>query len=166
MDLTCQTSELPHLESSCSPGSTEMYAGPTRWQRLRAVAQTRSLLPSDTAIQALATNDGPYVLHVASSPLSHFAIGSLPPQGTSTLVRPTQAASARARLLLRSQHVTGATDSLDADLQVEAVLQKAATRAACLAGLPKAPLCSSKVLAALQPHSPASVPAADQKVPN
>ena len=166
MDITCQTSELPHLESSCSPGSTEMDAEPTRWQRLRAVAQTRSLLPSDTAIKALATNDGPYALHVASSPLSHFAIDSLPPQGIGTLVRPAQAASARARVLLQSQHVSGVIDSLDADLQVEAVLQKAANRAACLAGLPKAPSCSSKVLAALQPHSPASVPATDQKVPN
>ena len=164
MDMVCQTSELPQLESSCSPGSAEMYVEPTRWQRLRAVAQTRSLLPSETAIKALPTNDGPYALHVSSSPLSHFAIDSLPPQGTGTLNRPAQAASARARVLLQSQHVCGVTDSLDADLQVEAVLQKAANRAARLAGLPKAPPCSSKVLAALQPCSPATVAAADQKV--
>lgn len=162
MDIVCQTSELPHLQSSCSPGSTEMYVEPTRWQRLRAVAQTQTLLPSDTAIQAIATRDAPYALHVASSPLSHFAIDSLPPQGA--VIGPVQAASARARVLLQSQHVSGVTDSLDADLQVEAVLQKAANRAACLAGLSKAPSCSTKVLTTLQPHSSARVPAADQQV--
>ena len=146
-----------------------MHAEPTRWQRLRAVAQTRSLLPSDTAVSsmALASNGGPYALHVASSPLDHFVIGSCHHQGTGTLSRPAQATSARARVLLRSQHVSGVTDSLDADLQVEAVLQRAAKRAACLAGLPRAPSSSSIVLAALplQPHSPASMPAADPQVP-
>ena len=166
MDKVCQTSELPHLESSCSPGSTEMYVEPTRWQRLCAGAQTQCLLPSDTAIKALATNDGPHALHVASSPLSHFAIDSLLPQDTGTFIRPDQAASAQARVLLQSQHVSGVTDSLDADLQVEAVLQKAANRAACLAGLSKAPSCRSTVLAALHTYSSASVPAADQQVPH
>lgn len=165
MDAVCQMSEMPCLQSSCSPGSPEMHAELTRWQRLRAVAQTRSLLPSDSAMSAMApaSNDGPYALHVASSPLDHYLVDSCPHQGTGTLSRPTQGASARARVLLRSQHVSGVTDSLDADLQVEAVLQRAANRAACLAGLPRAPSCGSKVLAALplQPHPPA----ADPKVP-
>lgn len=162
MDAVCQISEL---QSSCSPGSPDMHAEPTRWQRLRAVAQTRSLLPSHTAVSSMAhaSSDGLYALHVASSPLDHDTIDSCPHQATGTLSRPDQAASARARVLLRSQHVSGVIDSLDADLQVEAVLQRAANRAACLAGLPRAPSRGSTVLAALplQPHPPA----ADSKVP-
>ena len=168
MDIVCQTPELPHLQSSCSPENAETYAEPTRWQRLRASAQTQSLLPADTAIKALTTYEGPYALHVSSLPLSHFAIGSLPPQDTGILSKPAQVASARARVLLQSQHISGVTDSLDADLQVEAVLQKAANRAACLAGLPRAPSSCSKVLSPLppQPYSLIIVPAADQKVPD
>lgn len=165
MDIVCQLPELPHLESSCSPENADAYAEPTRWQRLRAVAQTRSLLPADAAIKALAVEEGPYALHVASSPLSHF--DSLPYQDIGILSRPTQIESARARVLLQSQHVSGVTDSLDADLQVEAVLRKAANQAACLAGLPRAPPRRSKVLAGLplQSHSPTSMPPVDQKVP-
>ncbi|KAL3139777.1 hypothetical protein ABBQ38_004080 [Trebouxia sp. C0009 RCD-2024] len=163
MDIVCQLPELPHLESSCSPENADAYAEPTRWQRLRAVAQTRSLLPADAAIKALAVEEGPYALHVASSPLSHF--DSLPYQDIGILSRPTQIESARARVLLQSQHVSGVTDSLDADLQVEAVLRKAANQAACLAGLPRAPPRRSKVLAGLplQSHSPTSMPPVDQK---
>lgn len=166
MDIVCQPPDLPHLESSCSPENADAYAEPTRWQRLRAVAQSQNLLPTDTAIKALAVEEGPYALHVASSPLTHF--DSLPDQNIGILNRPTQIESTRARVLLHSQHISGVIDSLDADLQVEAVLRKAANQAACLAGLPRAPPRCSKVLAdlPLQSCSPTNMPSADQKVPH
>lgn len=168
MDIVSQPAELPRLESSCSPENAETYAEPTRWQRLRAVAQTQSLLPADSATKALAVDDGPYALHVASSPLSHFAIDSLLYQDTGILTRPAQIESARARVLLQSQHISGVTDSLDADLQVEAVLRKAANQAACLAGLPRAASRCNKALPGLQlqPCSPTRMPHADSKVPH
>ena len=145
---------LPNLQPSCSPEASEEGAELTRWQRLRSLAQTKSLLPSATIGTAIAAFDGNHAIHIASSPLDLYARPAVPHHSLGVGPRhPGQLASARARSLLQRQPAGAVTDSLDADLQVEAVLQKAAGRAACLAGLPRAPPSHSKVLANLSPNS-------------
>ena len=142
---------IPRLQPSCSPDTSEGIAELTRWQKLRSLAQTKSLLPSSAPNQAIAAYSGLHANHVASSPLDQFAAPAMQyPNLAAVPTQPGQLASARARLLLQSQHEGTMTDSLDADLQVEAVLRKAASRAACLAGLPRAPPSRSKVLANLR----------------
>ena len=142
---------VPRLQPSCSPDTSEGIAELTRWQKLRSLAQTKSLLPSSAPNQAIAAYSGLHANHVASSPLDQFAAPAMQyPNLAAVRTQPGQLASARARLLLQSQHEGTMTDSLDTDLQVEAVLRKAASRAACLAGLPRAPPSRSKVLANLR----------------
>ena len=149
----CDTPQLPTLQSSCSPDNSDATAELTRWQRLRGLAQTKSLLPPSAPSRAIAVGGSPHASHTASSRLDHFKIPAMAPQDLAVVLRqPGKFASARARSLLESQHVISISDSLDADLQVEAVLRKAAARAACLAGLPKEPASQCKVLAT-QPNS-------------
>ncbi len=149
--MSCDIPELPMLQSSCSPENSEGSGELTRWQRLRTLAQTKSLLPASAPSKAMTAYGGPHTIHVTSSPLDHFATPAMPHQDLAIAPRkPGQLASVRARSLLQSQRESIVSDSLDADLQVEAVLRKAAGRAACLAGLPKAPPSQNKVLANLQ----------------
>ena len=145
---------LPKLQPSCSPEASEEGAELTRWQRLRSLAQTKSLLSSATLDKTIAAFGGHDAIHIASSPLDLYARPAVPHYGLGVGSRqPGQLASARARSLLQSQPAGAVTDSLDADLQVEAVLRKAAGRAVCQAGLPRAPPSHSKVLATLSPDS-------------
>ncbi len=145
---------LPKLQPSCSPEASEEGAELTRWQRLRSLAQTKSLLPSATLDKPIAAFGGHHAINIASSPLDLYARPAVPHHGLGVGSRqPGQLASARARSLLQCQPAGAVTDSLDADLQVEAVLRKAAGRAVCQAGLPRAPPSHSKVLANLSPNS-------------
>ena len=151
---SCMSSRAPGtpgFQPSCGTDNSEGAAELTRWQKLRSLAQTKSLLPSSAPTQAIAAYSGLRANHVASSPLDQFAAPAMQyPNLAAVHTQPGQLASARARSLLQSQHEATMTDSLDADLQVEAVLRKAASRAACLAGLPRAPPSRSKVLANLR----------------
>ncbi len=145
---------LPKLQPSCSPEASEEGAELTRWQRLRSLAQTKSLLPSTTTGTAIAAYGGHHAIHIASSPLDLYARPAVPHHSLGVGSRqPGQLASARARSLLQCQPAGAVTDSLDADLQVETVLRKAAGRAVCQAGLPRAPPSHSKVLAKVSPNS-------------
>lgn len=166
MNCSFERTELPQLQSSCSPESPEVYAQPTKWQKLRAVAQSQSLLPANAASKALLAYGGNHTLHVASSPLDHLNVPVLDHSDADFLRQPAHPASAKARLLLKSQHVSGVTDSLDADLQVEAVLRKAASRAAHMAGMQResSPRIKSSSAVPLQP--PVSIPAGDHEVPH
>lgn len=145
---------LPKLQPSCSPEASEEGAELTRWQRLRSLAQTKSLLPSATLDKAIAAFGGHHAIHIASSPLDLPARPAVPHHSLGVGPRQFgQLASATARSLLQCQPGGAVTDSLDADLQVEAVLRKAAGRAVCLAALPSARPSHSKVLANLSPNS-------------
>ena len=145
---------LPKLQPSCSPEASEEGVELTRWQRLRSLAQTKSLLPSATLDKTIAAFGGHHAINIASSPLDLYARPAVQHHGLDVGSRqPGQLASARARSLLHCQPADAVTDSLDADLQVEAVLRKAAGRAVCQAGLPRAPPSHSKVLANLSPNS-------------
>ncbi|DBA67260.1 TPA: hypothetical protein ACH3X2_001569 [Trebouxia sp. C0005] len=148
------TLTLPKLQPSCSPEASEEGAELTRWQRLRSLAQTKSLLSSATLDKTIAAFGGHDIIHIASSPVDLYARPAVPHHGLGVGSRqPGQLASARARSLLQCQDAGAVTDSLDTDLQVEAVLRKAAGRAVCQAGLPRAPASHSKVLANLSPNS-------------
>ena len=164
MDCSFENTELPQLQSSCSPESPEIHAQPTKWQKLRAVAQSQSLLPAHAASKSLLAYGVDHALHIASSSLDHLNVSVLQYPDTYLLRQPAHLASAKAKLLLKSQHVSGVTDSLDADLQVEAVLRKAASRAAHMAGMPRVPSPRIPSSTALPSQPPTSTPAGDHQV--
>ena len=134
------------LQSSCSPDGSEGLAQLTRWQKLRNLAQTKSLLPASAPSNAIALCGDLNAMLVASLPQDHLAAPGQSCDHLALVLRqPGKLASVRAQTLLQSQRDSTVSDSLDADLQVEAVLRKAAARATHLAGFPKAPQS--------QPHS-------------
>lgn len=140
-----QQSDVPRLQPSCSPDSSD---SPTRWQKLRTLVQTKSLMPADpsTAVPAFA---GRHAAQMHNSALNHFATVTKPRQRAERLQHGGATERARTALLFDPDIESSPIDSLETDLQVEAVLRKATARAACMAGLPQAPPCHSKVLAGL-----------------
>ena len=136
MDSLHSIPELPMLQSSKSPDSSEGIAQLTRWQRLRTLAQTKSLLPAAAASDTIAMCSNLDTGMMASSPIDQLAAQSQ--ENLALILRqPGKLAAARARTMLQSQQEIAISDSLDADLQVDAVLRKAAARAVHLAGFPK-----------------------------
>ena len=136
--------ELPRLHTSCIPCTAERSTELTRWQRLRALAQTKDQRMSAEPPKHTAADGGLYPMGGTLACGDHGAEPGMPSQHLAVVLRqPGQHVMATARSLLRSQHASPCSDSLDADMQVEAVLRKAAHRAACLAGLPMAALAGS-----------------------
>ena len=166
METSFESSEMPRLQLSCSPENPEALVEPTRWQRLRVLAHSQSLLTAGAASTALVAYGATETLRTASSPLERNTAQLLPYMHTHLLRTPAHLASAKAKLLLQASQVNELlTDSIDADLQVEAVLCKAAARAAHLAGLPQAASGRSKALAALPPQPQTHLPFEGRKVP-
>ena len=139
-------SDVPRLQPSCSPDSSD---SPTRWQKLRTLVQTKSLMPADPSTAAVSAFAGRHAAQMHNSALNHFATVTKPCQRAAQLLHGGATDRARTALLFDPDIESSPIDSLETELQVEAVLRKAAARAACMAGLPQAPPCHSKVLAGL-----------------
>lgn len=131
-----KTANLLRVQPIRSPDGSN---SPTRWQQLCTVAQTKSLIPSDPAV--IAALAGRHAAH--NSALNHFATVTKPRQGLCRLLHGV-AGSDRA-LLFEPEVEPSPCDSLETDIRVDAVLRKAAARAARLAGLPQAPTSHIKV---------------------
>ena len=137
--------DLPRLQPSCSPDSND---SPTRWQKLRTLVQTKSLMPADpnSAVVPAFASRHPAHMHILA--LNHFATVTKPRQRPHHLLHDAAGSDrARTALLFEPEIEPGPVDSLETDLQVEAVLRKAAARAARMAGLPQAPPCQRRALA-------------------
>ena len=129
-----ETADLPSLQPSCSPVNSD---SPTRWQKLRVSVQTRSLLPLNLNAAVIPAFAGRQAAHMHNSALNRFATVSKPRQPANLLLHGATANDrARAALLFQPEVEPTLLDSVEADIQVEAVLRKATARAACLAGLP------------------------------
>lgn len=139
--------DLPRLQPSCSPDSND---SPTRWQKLRTLVQTKSLMPADPNSAIIPAFASRHPTHMHNSALNHFATVTKPRQKPHHLRHDAAGTDrARATLLFEPEIEPGPVDSLETDLQVEAVLRKATARAARMAGLPQAPPCQSTLLAGL-----------------
>lgn len=132
---------LPRLQPSCSPDSSD---SPTRWQKLRTVAQTTSLVPSDPVVCAALA--GRHAAQMQNSALNHFTTVTKPRQKAQLL---QYIVGSDRALLFEPDAEPSPCDSLETDLQVDAVLRKATARAVRLAGLPQAPPRHSRMLAGL-----------------